>query len=321
MTDNLHLPQRDLHPLDLHRASAAERASAFLNVHDVWGRGLEPQEHLRRRLANPKFENATWYVGCVDGRVVTACGCFHVQVRIDGAVEPACAVGSVHTLAEFRGRGFAPRLLAFAEGQEQSVGKTFSLLYSDISPSYYERLGYRLCTAAQGWIHPSESKAKPAGSVILTQFQRADEMPALSDLYDRGHAQYPLSIARSADYWRFLLIQDPQDEFYFVEAGGKRVGYVRLGIKPSAVALRDLSLVDEADEIRRGLYAAVIALAKGRGAERVGGWMPADAVSRELFHVADRVQELTMIKPLSDRIKIDEQHCRAAQHFHEIDHV
>ena len=60
------------------------------------------------------------------------------------------------------------------------------------------------------------------------------------------------------------------------------------------------------------LYSSVIALAKDRGADRVGGWMPSDAVTRELFEVTDRVKELTMVKPLVDRIKIDERHCRAA---------
>lgn len=316
MTENL-----DLHGFDLHRASSAERTQAFRNVHDVWGGGLDPEEHLRRRSANPKFDNATWYVGTLDGRVVTACGCFHVSVRIDGAAERACAVGSVHTLAEFRGRGFAPQVLAFAESQERLAGKTFSLLYSDISPAYYERLGYRRCAAAQGWVNPTESQATLPTSCTLIRFQPAEELSALSDLYDRGHAQHALSIARSADYWRYLLAQDPQNEFYFADIGGKRTGYVRIAARPRGVIIRDLSFDEGPDEFKRGLYTAVIALAKARGAERVGGWMPADAICRELFDVTDRVQELTMIKSLIDRIKIDERHCQAAQHFHEIDHV
>src|SRR5580704_1803595 len=173
--------------LDLHEASADERAQAFRNVHDVWPVDPDPEEHLRRRLANPKYANATWYVGTLDGRVVAACGCFHVSVCIDGVVEPACAVGAVHTLPEFRGRGFAPRVLAFAETRERQVGKTFSLLYSDISPAYYERLGYRRCAAAQGWVNPSEGRAQSSPSCILTRFQPADEFSAVCELYDRGH--------------------------------------------------------------------------------------------------------------------------------------
>jgi predicted N-acetyltransferase YhbS len=307
--------------LDLHEASPDERAQAFRNVHDVWPSHVDPEEHLRRRLANPKFDNSITYVGTLDGRVVAACGCFHVSVRIDGTVERACAVGSVHTLPEFRGRGFAPRLLAFAETRERQAGKTFSLLYSDISPAYYERLGYRRCAAAQGWVNPSEGGTKSSSSCTLSRFQPADELSTLCDLYDRGHARHALSIARSAEYWRYLLTQGQEDEFYFAEMGGKRIGYVRLGSRPQGVIIRDVSLLEAADETERGLYSAVIALAKERSVGRIGGWMPADAVCPELFEVADRGQELTMIKPLVDRIKIDERHCVAAQHFHEIDHV
>ena len=310
MTDNL----------DLHPASPAERIEAFKNVHDVWPSAADPEKHLRRRLTNPKFDNATWYVGTLGDRVVAACGCYHISVRIDGAVEPACAVGSVHTLPEFRGRGFAPRLVDFAESQERLAGKTFSLLYSDIGPAYYERLGYRRCPAAQGWANSVESLTVPPPNCRLVRFQAAQESTPLAEMYDRGHDRYMMSIARSPDYWRYLLAQNPDDEFYFLEMDGKRTGYVRLGIKPPAIIIRDLSLLDR-DEAERGMYAAVIALAKSRGTERVGGWMPADAVCRQLFHVADRIQELTMIKPLVDRIKIDVRHCAAAEHFHEIDHV
>jgi GNAT superfamily N-acetyltransferase len=307
--------------LDLHPASGAERTEASRNVHDVWGGGLPIEEHVRRRLANPKFSNTNWYVGCLDGRVVTACGCYQVPVRIDGALESACAVGSVHTLAEFRGRGFAPQLLAFAESQERSAGRAFSLLYSDIGHAYYARLGYRSCSAAQGWVDPRESKATPSSGSCLVRFSRGEELPTLMELYDRGHVGRSLSIARSAEYWRYLFAQDSQDEFYFVEASGQREGYVRLGLRASGMVIRDLSLVKDTQEVKRGLYSAVIAEAKSRNVERVGGWMPAEEVSRELFDVSDRVQELTMIKPLVDRIQVDERHCQAADHFHEIDHV
>jgi predicted acetyltransferase len=310
--------------LDLHAATAEERTQAFRNVHDVWPADPDPDEHVRRRLGNSKFDNATWYVGTLGGRVVGACGCYHVSVRIDGAVERASAIGSVHTLPDFRGRGFAPRVLAFAESEELKAGKTFSLLYSDISPAYYERLGYRRCAAAHGWVNPAESKADPSLAAPLSRFrpfERASILSTLIELYDGAHRRFPLSIARSSDYWRYLLAQSPEDEFYFDTTHGKPWGYVRLRIRPDGIVIRDFVLWENDDDGIRDLYLAVIALAKERGATRVGGWMPASAVCSDLFDVSDRVQELAMIKPLVDRIKIQEQHRQAAAHFHEIDHV
>jgi hypothetical protein len=92
-------------------------------------------------------------------------------------------------------------------------------------------------------------------------------------------------------------------------------------MRKTGVFIRDLSLAQDTQELKRGLYSALIAEAKTRNVERVGGWMPADEVCRELFDVNDRVQELTMIKPLVDRIQVDDRHCQAADHFREIDHV
>src|SRR5579863_8998450 len=137
--------------LDIHRASAAERTEAFRNFHDAWGTGLSVEDHVRRRLTYPKHENAQWYVCCLNGRVVTGCGCYSVAFSIDGRVEPAFALGEVHTLTEFRSRGFAPQLIAHVEQEQSAAGKTVGALYSDISPSYYERLGYILCSCPQGW--------------------------------------------------------------------------------------------------------------------------------------------------------------------------
>ncbi|HEV8003871.1 MAG TPA: GNAT family N-acetyltransferase [Planctomycetaceae bacterium] len=312
--------------LDLHVASADERLQAFANVHEVWPVDPDPKEHVRKRSANPKYENATWYVGTLDGRVVASCGCYHVSVRIDGVVERTCAVGAVHTVPECRGRGFAPRLLEFAESREREARKTFSLLYSDIGAPYYARLGYQPCAAYQGWVNPAESKADLSIAAPLSNFrplERESSLSTLIELYDGAHQHYPLSIARSSDYWRYLLSQSLEDEFYLDITHGKPWGYVRLGIKPDRIVIRDIvpMVLDDYHESATSLYSAVIALAKDRGAPRVGGWMPSDAVTRELFEVTDRVKELTMIKPLVDRIKVDERHCQAATHFHEIDHV
>jgi predicted acetyltransferase len=307
--------------LDLHRANPDELAQAFRNVHDVWPWAPDPEEHTRRRLADPRFKNATWYVGTLDGRVVTACGCYHVSVRIDGTVERAAAIGAVHTPAEFRGRGFAPRLLAFAENQERAVGKTFSLLYSDIGPTYYERLGYQPCPAKQGWADLSPAPRDLPEPCTLRRIDALEVIPELSEIYDRAHASRALSIARSSEYWRYLITQRPEDEFYFAERAGKRVGYLRVVNRPHGLLLRDLAMIDETEDVERGLYSAVIGLAVARGAQRVGGWMPADAVCRELFTITDRVKELTMLKPLVERIHIEDRHRAAAEHFHEIDHV
>jgi len=58
--------------LELHPASPEERLAAYRNVHDVWGGGLPLQQHVERRLASVRHNQADWYVGCLDGRVIAS---------------------------------------------------------------------------------------------------------------------------------------------------------------------------------------------------------------------------------------------------------
>jgi predicted acetyltransferase len=307
--------------LDLHLASPAERAEAFGNFHDIWGRELPVEEHVRARLKNAKYNNAQWYVGCLQGRVVTACGCYAMQLCIDGQLEPAYALGEVHTLAEFRGQGFAPQLLAFVERDQRAAGRTASVLYSDIAPAYYERLGYVLCSCSQGWADPRTDGSPEAKGTQLTPFNPVRELAMMADLYERYHSRFPLWVARSPSYWQYLVLRNPEDTFYSIEADGQRIGYVRAVLTVDELKVRDFALLDSGDEASRPLVAAVTALAHARGINRVGGWMPRAGAFREGFRISDRTRELTMVKPLVPRLSIRTALREAGEHLHEIDHV
>jgi predicted acetyltransferase len=307
--------------LDLHLASPAERAEAFGNFHDIWGRELPVEEHVQARLQNSKYNNAQWYVGRLQGRVVTACGCYAMQLCIDGQIESAYALGEVHTLAEVRGRGFAPQLLGFVEQDQHAAGRTVSVLYSDIAPSYYERLGYVPCSCPQGWADPRTNGSAEAKGATLTPFDPARELPAMADFYERYHSRLPLWVARPPSYWQYLVLRNPEDEFYYIAADGQRIGYIRVVLTADELKVRDFALLDTSDEAGRALIAGVTALAHAREVNRVGGWMPATGVFREGFRISDRSRELTMVKPLVQRLSIRASHRAAGEHLHEIDHV
>lgn len=309
--------------LEIHAASADEMADAIRNFHDVWGGGFSVEEHVRRRLSGGKYKNAQWYVGCLDGRVVAGCGCYAFQLVIDGQAEPACAFGEVHTLPEFRGRGFAPQLIAFVEDEQRAAGKTISVLYSDISPSYYERLGYVLCACPQGWADPQPAElSTDVSDARLTRIDPAAELRNLAVMYERYHASFPLWIERSPWYWQYLSVRSPDDEFYYLESNrGARLGYLRAAVTPEEFKIRDLSFVSEGEESYRALYSAALSTARSRRAMRIGGWMPALDDHRDLFAISDRSRELTMVKPLAPQIEIGERHRAAGGFLHEIDHV
>ena len=152
---------------------------------DIWSKGLPLEEHVASRLASPKHRLAQWYVGTLDGRVVVSLGCYPLVFSYRGETAPGFSIGSVYTLAECRGQGLAPQLLDWVERHEAGRGPKSALLYSDINPDYYARLGYTLCPSLEGWLDPRHVYAARAPAYHLTEISAGDRWPELARLVYR----------------------------------------------------------------------------------------------------------------------------------------
>lgn len=312
--------------LDCHLATPAEREAAYRNVSDVWSMGLSPEEHLRRRLTSPKHQSARWYVGCLDGQVVTSLGAYPLELRIHGHVLPSVAIGSVHTLPAFRGRGLAPRLLDWVHAFLQARGTRATLLYSDIEPEFYARLGYRRCPCYVGWVEASPRTAASSGprhQAPLTRFDPTEEVARMAELYDAYHGRFAISIARSAQYWQQLLCRGENDEFYWLGTSREVRGYVRLACHEAELRISDFALTTSpaSTDAAESLYRGIVELAGETGAARVGGWLPKTAAAQRCFRLEPRTQEIAMIKVLDEADRFDDDALRQTDHFTEIDHV
>ena len=315
--------------LNVHPASESERLQAFRNVYDVWGGGLSLKQHVKRRLKSPQHNRADWFVGCLDGRVVTSLGCYPMLFRVRGRIESGIAIGAVHTVAESRGRGFAPQLMNWVENYQCDRGARLSLLYSDIKPSYYARMRYRLCPAWEGWFESTDSntfnqtsESGTTASRRLEQFSPSKSLRELLQLYQSYHSRLEISIERDSDYWAYLLKKGAVDEFWWLQsADDQRVGYVRLSHANDEFAIRDYALIGESEQLVDLLLRSIIQSGLARNASTIGGWLPASPSVRALFPLKTREREITMLKSLCAEIEIDEPMILATQHFHEIDHV
>ena len=310
--------------LDLHAASPAERLAAYRNVHDVWSGGLPMEQHLARRLASEQHNRANWFVGCLAGEVVTSLACYPLQFRVRGQTLCGISIGSVHTLAAFRGRGFAPRLIDWVEKQQAAAGAAISLLYSDIEPAYYGRLGYRQCPAFKG---RRDVTALPGGvadnrSWRLRPIRASEQLEQIAAWYASYHGGLPISIFRDDAYWRHLLEKRPRDEFFQLEdPDAAACGYARLGVEGGQLKLIDDALTSTDAGVEEQLYRAMLDLAAERSLESAGGWLPDSPAARAYFSLEPRRDEITMLKSLERSVVLDEELIAAAHRFTEIDHV
>jgi predicted N-acetyltransferase YhbS len=307
--------------LDMHAASPDELVAAHRNVFDIWSRGRSLDEHVRYRLNSPTHRRAQWFVGCLDGRVVTSLAAHPVRFHVGGEDLRGIAIGSVYTLAEVRGRGYAAALIAWVERRTRNEGAALSVLYSDVNPAYYARQGYTLCPAWQGWRDVRESLPGPV-TQGLEPFSVNDRLADVKRLYASYHGAAPLSIARDDAYWAMMLEKYASDQFYALAGPGKAwVGYALLGSRANGCHLIDYALADQTDETAERLYAALLAAAAARGESRAGGWMPDSPAARKFFALEPRRDEITMIKPLAWGGTLSAEMIAGTSRFCELDHV
>jgi len=310
------------HDLDIHPASGDELVAAHRNVFDIWGKGLSLEEHVQSRLNSPSHRRATWFVGSLAGRVVTSLACYPVRFRVRDQELTGIAIGSLYTLAEFRGRSFAPRLLGWVENHARQTQAALSLLYSDIDPGYYERLGYTLCPSLEGWCDPQDFPPAESGTQRLVPLSLETHLPAIKKLYADYHGAAPLSVARDSEYWAMLLKKYASDEFFALEQSrGTWQGYARLNRKGPTWRITDFALADQSDALAAQLYAAIVELARSGGASRVGGWLSGTPAAKRFFEITPRRTEITMIKPLVWSGVFDHALIAETSRFCEIDHV
>jgi GNAT superfamily N-acetyltransferase len=304
--------------LDIHAASPEEQAAAHRNVHDIWSKGLPPAEHVAARLASPKHRLATWYVGTLEGRVVVSLGAYPLRFVLRGERLRGFAIGSVYTVPDCRGHRYAPQLIEWVEREQWKHGSALSILYSDIDPAYYAYRGYILCPSLAGWRDPRDDNAAPADRLV--ELAPAEHLSELMRLYDAYHGALPLSIARNESYWQALLARFADDRFYALRHGDAWLGYIRLACRTPEWRITDFALADHTPALAERMYRAALELARAKGAERFGGWLPDNAAARSLFTLAPRATEITMVKPLMP-IVLDDDAIGSASHFCEIDHV
>jgi len=328
------LPAADA--LDIHPASPAEREASFHNTHDVWSRGLPLDEHVALRLKSPLHRRANWYVGCLDGQVVTSLAVHPLEFQLRGRRLQGFGIGSVHTLAAYRRRGLAPRLLAWVEDYRRRAGDQLSLLYSDIDPDFYARLGYQRAPALRGWCDRQRQErlvgdladASRERSPRLERFEGRSGLAEMQRLYEAFHRGRPLSIARTDEYWAHLFERQPDDEYYWViNPSGSRFGYVRLKPKNNELSFVDYGFDQPANNqmVVQATYAVLfrllVELAHARGAERLGGWMPDLPIAERWFAVTPRTDEIPMFKPLDRTVQLDPEALAGTDCFCELDHV
>ncbi|MEO6808326.1 MAG: GNAT family N-acetyltransferase [Isosphaeraceae bacterium] len=162
-------------------------------------------------LGDPTYRPDQRLVAKVNGRVVSHVHLTERQVRYGSVTLPLNGIMWVGTLPEYRGLGFAQNLMRLANIRARETGAVAQVLTTSM-PQFYRPLGWGVC--GQQTFGMSLSRNLPASGDGLLEAKggpwqvrpwRQVEINDLMTLYDKQYSATTGSVARSEDYWRWMI--------------------------------------------------------------------------------------------------------------------
>jgi len=305
--------------LIVHPASDEERRAAFRNVHEVWGGGRPLDEYVAWREQSIQHRRATWWVGTLGAEVVVSLGVYPLTFSCTGHLVPGFGIGAVHTVPSARRKGYASTLCAHVIAHQASRGDHFGLLFSDIDPGYYARMGFHVVDDA-AWSSDAPD-AWASSDLALEHIAEPTSIAGeLAALHTRTHAGVELTLARDDEYASYLLTRYP-DALHFVHrVDGAVAGYCRMWLKGDgphkrATGMEWFSSVDDAE-----LFAAMLCKARDLGARRFRSWHAPPASHQGAFVRDERDSAITMVSSLREAQAWDAERLQRAVRVWATDH-
>lgn len=162
-------------------------------------------------LSDPSYHPDQRLLVKVDGRVASHIHLTKRQVRYGASMIPMNGVMWVGTLPEYRGLGFAQNLIRLANDRTRETGVVVQALTTGM-PQFYRSLGWGVC-GRQSLGKALSRNLPPTGDGLVetkggpwhVRPWRQVELNDLMALYDLQYNRTTGTVARSEDYWRWMI--------------------------------------------------------------------------------------------------------------------
>jgi hypothetical protein len=125
-----------------------EVAAHAAQTHHLWGSSLSLEERtVKLQDWLSRFSPIFWMSGLTDekGNLVTSLKRYYYTVVLNNRSYQCLGIGAVYTIEQYSRQGQAAKLIEEVCRQSKSGMSTqLAMLYSDIEPAYYQRLGFHL---------------------------------------------------------------------------------------------------------------------------------------------------------------------------------
>lgn len=289
------------------------------DTHKIWSDGLSRHAYGRlyaAQVATPWGKSRLDRFALVDGdEVLASAKRYRFAATLDGRTIQIAGLGAVFTSPASRGRGAARELIERLLERAAADGADLALLFSEIGPGYYARLGFDAIATVDRQLRVTESTRYGAPMTMV----RGGDDRDLKDIVAMGVARaepYRFHLNRDRDVVHFAIARKrllaglgPAGarivHFFIAEEGASAVAYLVITAQGNAWTVEEIGDRDPAGARAGAMLQALIAREPAEKRPSIAGWLPAGFLPPQVTIVDVKPsREIMMTRALTDRARL-----------------
>ena len=288
------------------------------DTYPLWNDGLTRPAYGRfysAQIATPWGRKHLQRFALVEGdELLASAKLYRFDAVLDGRPIQVAGLGAIFTTPAARGRGAARELIGHLLERAASDGADLALLFSEIGPEYYVRLGFEPIATTDFQLRVTESTRHGAPMTMV----RGGDDRDLADIVAQGLTRalpYRLHLTRDRDLVQFAIAKkrllaglSPSGmrtvQFFIAEEGASAVAYVVISVQGDSWTIEEMGDRDPAGARTGAILQVLIAREPAEKRPSIRAWLPDGFLPPQVTIVGETPSaEVMMIKPLSDHTR------------------
>jgi GNAT superfamily N-acetyltransferase len=248
------------------------------------------------------------------GDVLSSAKLYEFDAVFDGCPIRIAGIGAVFTMSSARRRGAGREVVERVIDVSARAGADAALLFSEIGPEYYARLGFEQIPLMDMTLRVIEDTRRGAPATMVRTADERDFAEVVA--MDAVRAEpFRFHLARDSDLVHYAIVKkrllaglSPPGvrsvQFLIAEEGASAVAYVVIGVQGSEWSIESCGDRDPAGARLGAILQGLIAREPGEQRPTISGWLPATLRPPQI-EVADEqpARDVMMVRPLTDRAR------------------
>jgi GNAT superfamily N-acetyltransferase len=287
-------------------------------TYDIWNDGLSRHAYGRfytAQIATAWGRTHLRRLALVNGdEILASAKLYQLDAILDGRPVRVAGIGAVFTTLAARGRGAARELIDRLLERAAADGAELALLFSEIGPDYYARLGFEPIATFDRQLRVVESRRYGAPMTMVRGGDDRDFKDIVS--LDAARAEpFRFHLTRDRDLVQFAIARKRLRaglgspglrvvHFFVAEEGASAVAYLVIGVHGSEWTIEELGDRDPSGARAGAMLQALIAREPAEKRPSIRAWLPEGFLPPQVTIVGEKPSaEMMMIKPLNDRAR------------------